>query len=102
LRLPVFFPPLSPRLVPVAVPASARAAPPDTPAWQATCLFFRPSKNFPRRWPEEPPRDPPPPEEKPLSPTEQFLYVAFAIWVGLTFLALFVVVILLHSPINAN
>ena len=64
-------------------------------------LFFRPGVRFPR-WQEEPHEPAPPPEEKPLTPTERALYIGFAVWVGFTFFLLFGLVIFLHTPGNAN
>lgn len=68
-----------------------------------TLTFYRPGARFPRRrWEDSPGEPPPVEEEKPLTPTERALYLGFAVWVGFTFLALFVLIILLHSPTNAN
>jgi hypothetical protein len=95
----VFFPPVSPAFAFATSPAPRRRVRPDR--FADRLLFFRPGVRF-RRWEEEPNEPAPPAEEKPLTPTERALYMGFAIWVGFTFLALFVLVIFLHTPGNAN
>jgi hypothetical protein len=80
-------------------PVPRRRAAPDR--FGDRLLFFRRGTNFPR-WREEPSEPPLVPQEKPLTSTERALYIGFAIWVGFTFLALFTLVIFLHTPGNAN
>ena len=63
-------------------------------------LLFRRTERFPRPGGDLP--DPPAPVEAPLTPTERALYIGFACWVGMTFFALFALVLFMHSPGNAN
>lgn len=64
-------------------------------------LLFRAGARFPRpQWEEGPPEAAA--GEKPLTPTERAIYIGFAIWVGMTFLALFAVVVFMHTPGSAN
>ena len=62
-------------------------------------LTFRRGERFPRR--DDAP-EPSAPTETPLTPTERALYIGFAGWVGLTFLSLFLLILFMHSPGNAN